>query len=638
MSNQSNNTHDPYHNVDHKKTILSHSQVKERNEAMRDYSKHLNKRVGGGRFGVYLGSHAQDRMGTVKRIWRYLGHYRAGLVIVAIAIMITSILAIFVPWLFAYAIDNYILEKDFVGAYRIGAYIVIVGLLNGIVRYFGRYLLTVISQQTVAKIRQDAFDNLQNLPVSYYDTNQPGTIVSRITNDVDLISNSLSQVVSQLIASFITLIGSLIMMFVVNWALALVALVFVPVMVVFTMAIGKRTKKEFTSQQKHLGNLNSIIEESISGLDNIKLYSLEENVKEEFYETNGKLRHASFRAQLMAGLVMPTINFMNNLIYVMIVFVGGLLKVSGRIAVTIGDISAVTQYARQFVQPISNLAQLFGTLQQGIAGAERVFELIDETDEYVNDGEEDVTHLKGHIVFDDVTFGYDETPVLHNVSFDAHEGKVTAIVGPTGSGKTTIINLFNRFYDINNGEITIDGKPINTLKKDPFRQRVGVVLQDTSLFSGTVYENIAYGNHEADKDAVIEASKLANAHDFIMKLPKGYDTVVREGGKNFSHGERQLISIARTILSDPDILILDEATSNVDTRTEFKIQHSMRNLMANRTSFVIAHRLQTIRDADQILVLKDGHLIEAGHHDDLLKRKGFYHDLYTTQFKDLVIE
>ncbi|MEC9484433.1 MAG: ABC transporter ATP-binding protein [Candidatus Izemoplasma sp.] len=638
MSNESNQQHDPYKDVNHKKTILTHSQVKERNEAMKDYSKHLNKRVGGRRFGVYLGSHAQDRIGTIKRIWHYLGNYRIGLIIVAIAIMITSILAIFVPWLFAYAIDNYILTKDFIGAYRIGAYIVIVGLLNVIVRYFGRYLLTVISQQTVAKIRQDAFDNLQNLPVSYYDTNQPGTIVSRITNDVDLISNSLSQVVSQLIASFITLVGSLIMMFVVNWALALVAILFIPVMVIFTMKIGKRTKKEFTAQQKHLGNLNSIVEESITGLDNIKLYSLEDTVMDEFTETNSKLRLASFKAQLMAGLIMPTINFMNNLIYVMIVFVGGLIKLSGRIAITIGDISAVTQYARQFVQPISNLAQLFGTLQQGIAGAERVFELIDEDDEYVNDGELDVEHLKGHIIFDNVTFGYDETPVLKNVSFNALEGEVTAIVGPTGSGKTTIINLFNRFYDIDGGTITIDEKSIDILQKDAFRKRIGVVLQDTSLFSGSVYDNIVYGNHKASKDEVIEASKLANAHDFIMKLPKGYDTLVREGGKNFSQGERQLISIARTILSDPDILILDEATSNVDTRTEFKIQESMRNLMANRTSFVIAHRLQTIRDADQILVLKDGQLIESGDHHALLSQKGFYYDLYTTQFKDLVTE
>jgi ATP-binding cassette subfamily B protein len=514
-----------------------------------------------------------------------------------------------------------------------------VAVLNSFVRYFGRYLLTVISQETVQKIRQDAFDNLQRLPVKYYDQNQPGTIVSRLTNDVELISNSLSQVTSQLIASAITLLGSLIMMFIVNWALSLMVLAFVPLMIFITAKIGKKTKKGFIAQQKHLGNLNGIIEESISGMDIVKLYSLQPKFEKHFDDTNDKLKHASFKAQFFAGIVMPIINFLNNLIYVFIVFVGGLIKILGWAAITIGDISAISQYARQFVQPISNLAQLFNTLQQGLAGAERVFELIDEETEYETDGDAVVEHLKGHVVFNDVTFGYEpDKTVLKNISFDAEKGKIIAIVGPTGSGKTTIINLLNRFYDINHGTIEVDGKNIKSYLKDDYRKRVGVVLQDTSLFSGTVYENIHYGNQMASKEDVIEASKLANAHDFIMKLPDGYDAPIFEGGKNFSHGERQLISIARTILSNPDILILDEATSNVDTRTEFRIQESMKVLMQNRTSFVIAHRLQTIRDAHKIIVIKDGELIESGHHDDLLHEKGFYYDLYTTQFKDLIIE
>ena len=334
---------------------------------------------------------------------------------------------------------------------------------------------------------------------------------------------------------------------------------------------------------------------------------------------------------------MPVINFMNNLIYLVIVAIGGLLYITGRVAITIGDISAITAYARQFIRPIANIAQLFNALQQGIAGAERVFSLIDEEDEYVNDGIVSVDEFKGCVEFNDVTFGYvKDKIVLKNISFKAETGKAVAIVGPTGSGKTTIINLLNRFYDINSGSIEIDHKNIMEYKKDDLRKKIGVVLQDTNIFSATVYDNIVYGDLSATKEEVIVAAQMANAHDFIMKLPDGYESEVYEGGQNFSQGERQLISIARTILSNPDILILDEATSNVDTRTEFKIQESMRTLMKGRTSFIIAHRLQTIRDAHKILVIHDGELIESGTHGELLDKEGFYYELYTTQFHDLV--
>jgi ATP-binding cassette subfamily B protein len=328
---------------------------------------------------------------------------------------------------------------------------------------------------------------------------------------------------------------------------------------------------------------------------------------------------------------------MNNFIYLIIVSIGGLLAIAGKVAITVGDISAITMYARQFIQPIANLAQLFNSLQQGLAGAERVFALIDEEDEYVGDGEIEVDKFNGCVQFSNVTFGYEKDKiVLNDITFEAPAGETVAIVGPTGSGKTTIINLLNRFYDIDSGSIEIDNKNIKTYKKDDLRKKIGVVLQDTSLFSGTVYENIVYGDLTASKDEVIEASKMANAYDFIMKLPHGFDSEVYEGGQNFSQGERQLISIARTILSNPDILILDEATSNVDTRTESKIQKSMLTLMKGRTSFVIAHRLQTIRNAHKIIVIKEGLLIESGTHSELLEHKGFYYDLYTTQFKDLV--
>lgn len=624
-------------NINHKEVILNKQDIIKRNEENKDYSKIMSKSKGGhgpGR-GMYLGKNASNRKGTIVRLWNYLGKFRYGLLTVVLATIITSSLAIFIPRLFGIALDD-LLERDYDAALIMAIIIVGVAGLTSIVRFVSRYVMTIISQRTVKKIRQDAFDKLQLLPVNYYDKNQSGDIVSRITNDVDLISNSLANVANQLIASLITLVGSLIMMFIVNWMLALVVLLFVPLMVLITMKIGKKTRKGFTAQQKHLGLLNGIIEESISGIRVIKLYGQEKNTITEFKNKNTELKDAGLKAQILAGIVMPIINFMNNLIYLIIIAVGGLFIIVFKAAMTVGDLASITMYARQFVQPIAQLAQLFNTLQQGLAGAERVFTLIDEADEYVEDGEESVTKFEGYVNFNDVTFSYDKkVDVLKNISFDVEKGKVIAIVGPTGSGKTTIINLLNRFYDIDKGSISIDNKDIETYKKDDLRKRIGVVLQDTYLFSGSVLQNIVYGDLKASQEMVETAAKLANAHDFIMKLPNGYQSEVYEGGQNFSHGERQLISIARTILSNPDILILDEATSNVDTRTEFKIQESMKTLMKGRTSFVIAHRLQTIRNANKILVIKDGMLIESGTHHELLDERGFYHELYTTQFKDL---
>lgn len=629
---------DPYRNTDHKTVILNKHDIKLRNEKNKDYTKQLNQ-VSGGRHGVYLGKNASDRNGTIRRLWGYIGHYKTAMIIIVFAMVLQSLLSVMLPMLFATAIDDYILVYDFSGAYKIGGIIVIIAIFTAVIRFTGRYIMTIVAQKTVAKIRKDAFDKLQQLPVSYYDQNQSGDIVSRITNDVDLISNVLAQFVLEVITSVVTLIGALIAMFIVNWALAFVVIVFVPIMVIFTTKIAKITRKGFISQQKYLGNLNGIVEESVSGIKNIKLYSSEEDVIAEFEEVNQNLRDAGYKAQVAAGMIMPIINFLNNFIYVLITVFGGFLSITGRIAVSVGNISAITQYARMFIQPISNLAQLFNTLQQGLAGAERVFTLIDMPTEYENDGTIKVDKFEGHVEFRDVTFGYEkDKTVLNGISFNAEIGKTVAIVGPTGSGKTTIINLMNRFYDVDKGTILIDNIPINDYRKDDLRRNIGVVLQDTKLFSGTVYDNIVYGNLDATKEEVISATKLANAHDFIVRLTHGYQSEVYEEGTNFSQGERQLISIARTILSNPDILILDEATSNVDTRTEFKIQESMKTLMKGRTSFVIAHRLQTIRNASKIIVIKDGTLIESGNHHELLLKKGFYHDLYTTQFKDLVLE
>ncbi len=630
---------DPYKDLNHKEVLLDKKAIKRRNELTKDYSKQMNKMSqGGGRHRVYLGSNATDRKQTIKRLWDYLGRYKSGLITVFVSLLLASLASVVLPLIFGNAIDA-ISNLEFTEAYTYGAYIIILAAIYGIISFIGKYTMEVISQNTVAKIRKDAYDKLQTLPVRYYDQNQAGDIVSRLTNDVDLISNILANFVTQVVTSVITLVGSLAMMFYLNWLIALMVIIFVPLMAWFTSAISKRTRKGFIAQQKHLGNLNGIIEENISGLKVVKLYGQEDHNLQEYHETNMKLRDAGFKAQVFAGFIMPVINFMNNFIYVLIVMVGAYFFVGGYFAITVGIITSLTQYARQFVQPISNLGQLFNTLQQGLAGAERVFTLIDEESEYQEDGEYEVTSFKGKVEFKHVDFGYtEEKQVLKDITFTAKEGEIVAIVGPTGSGKTTIINLMNRFYDIDRGEILIDNKNIQQYKKDDLRKNIGIVLQDTKLFAGTVLENIVYGDLTASNEDVEKAAILANAHDFIMKLPHGYDSEVMEEGKNFSQGERQLISIARTILSNPDVLILDEATSNVDTRTEFKIQKSMRTLMKNRTSFVIAHRLQTIRNANKILVIKDGELIESGDHHELLKEKGFYYDLYTTQFKDLVLE
>lgn len=628
-------------NINHRETLLTKEEVKKRNESNKDITKSMNyQRMGRGPGGsVYLGQKASNKKATIQRVWNYLDKYRAGVVVVFIMTIITSGLAVYIPYLISDAINLYIETSNFQGAYDIAILIAIIAAITSLTRLIGRVVMVTISEKTVKKIRTDAFSNLQNLHVSYYDKKQAGEIASRITNDIDLISNSLSQVVNELFSSFVTIIISLVFMFLINWILAIVVILFVPLMVLITMKVGKLTRKGFIAQQKHLASLNGIIEESISGLKVLKLYTQEKQTIKEFKTKNDELRNASFKAQVWAGIIMPIILALNNVIYLVIIIIGAMMMLMTNIALRVGDIAGITMYARQFVQPISNLAQMFNVIQQGLAGAERVFQLIDEEDEYQNDGEYKVEHLKGDVEFQNVTFGYTpETTVLHNISFTAEEGKTVAIVGPTGSGKTTIINLLNRFYHINEGDILVDGNSIYNYQKDPLRNKIGVVLQDTNLFTGTVLDNIKYGNQMATMEEIIEAATLANAHDFIMKLPNGYDSEVTEGGQNFSQGERQLISIARTILSNPDILILDEATSNVDTRTEYRIQKSMDTLMKNRTSFVIAHRLQTIRNAHKILVIKDGYLIEEGTHQELLKEKGFYYDLYKAQFKDLVVE
>ena len=572
---------------------------------------------------------------TIKRLLSYMGVFKLALLFIILMTMAATFLNLLIPTLFSVALDDYILLFDFTGVYRIGFMILGIALINSFVRFLGRFIMARISQRVIKQIRKDAFDSLMKAPVEYYDKQGSGDIVSRISNDIELISNSLGQTILEVINSSIVLVGAAVLMIRLNWALSLVVFIFIPIMVIFTIKITKKTRLGFKAQQIHLASLNGIIEENISGLKVVKLYNQEPAFTEEFKDENDKLKQAGFMAQFYAGIVWPFIHFMNNIIYLSVIALGAFLYlIYGASFVSIGQIAGVSQYSRQFIIPISNLSQLFNALMQGIAGAERVFELIDETSEYEKDGNQSIDKFKGDIAFNHVSFGYNEDViVLDDISFEAKQGEIIAIVGPTGGGKTTTIKLLNRFYDVNEGEILIDNHNIKDLKIDELRKRIGIVLQDTHLFKGTVFENIHYGDLKANEEAVYEASKMANAHDFISKLPQGYDTLVYEGGQNFSQGERQLISIARTLLNNPDLLILDEATSNIDTRTEAKIQKSMERLMEGRTSIVIAHRLQTIQKADKIIVINHGKLIEQGSHKALLEEKGFYYHLYQSQFE-----
>ena len=616
-----------------KTKILNKQALNEKLRKEIDLNDSRNRPTGGGHNTPGLAQPKQIKE-TLKRLLGYMGVYKYAVFLIFIMLFIATSLALLVPILFARAIDEYIYFLDFTPVYRIAVIIIFLALFNSLVRFVSRFIMVRISQRVVKKIRSDAFGQLMKAPMKHYDKMDAGDIVSRLSNDLELISNSLGQVILEVINSSIVIVGSLVLMFYLNWALGLIVIVFMPIMVLFTVKISKKTRKGFKAQQTHLAKLNGIIEENISGLKTVKLYNQETPFIEEFSLENDKLKEAGFSAQFYSGLVWPFIHFMNNLMFLTVVAVGAALYLRYDALVTIGQIAGVGQYSRQFMMPIANLAQLFNTLMQGIAGAERVFELIDADNEYALDGTKAIDKFSGSIEFRHVDFSYDSHElILKDITFSAKSGQVIAIVGPTGGGKTTTIKLINRFYDVQSGEILIDEAPIKDYKIDALRKRIGVVLQDTHLFKGTVLENIRYGDLKAHDAQAIEAAKMANAHDFISKLPKGYQTEIYEGGQNFSQGERQLISIARTLLNNPDLLILDEATSNVDTRTEAKIQDSMKTLMQGRTSIVIAHRLQTIKAADKILVIHNGALIESGNHETLLEEKGFYYGLYKAQFE-----
>ncbi|RIX50229.1 ABC transporter ATP-binding protein [Paenibacillus nanensis] len=575
---------------------------------------------------------SKDAKGTLRRIWGYLKLQRHALIAVVACTALTSLFALLGPYFIGKIIDDYIVPRQYDGILRMGLILLCIYALGAIFTWIQQYTASSLSQNTVRDMRQDLFQQYQRLPVPFFDQRTHGELMSRATNDITNVSNTLNQTVVQLISSLLMLAGSVAMMLSLSLWMTLVTLLTVPLIAYITKRITKYTKTFFSEQQKCLGEVNGFVQENISGLKVVKVFGRESGSVERFREINERLRSVSIKAQSLSGSMGPIMNAMRNLSFVIIAVFGGIFAYHDLI--TIGIIVSFLNYSNQFSQPINQLANQYNLLQSAIAGAERVFEVMNQEPETRGTDERGTGyHVKGDVVFEKVTFGYKpEVEVLKNVSLHASPGQMIALVGPTGAGKTTVINLLTRFYDIQDGRILIDGSDIRHIDKHSLRQQIGLVLQDAYVFSGTIRENIRYGRLDASDEEVEEAARLANADTFIRKLPDGYDTVLNAEGGNLSQGQRQLLTIARAVLADPAILILDEATSSVDTRTELHIQEAMKTLMKGRTSFVIAHRLSTIREADTILVMNNGEIIEQGSHEELLKRKGFYADLYLNQF------
>lgn len=576
----------------------------------------------------------KDIKGTIKRLLGYLIEKKFNIFIVFILCFVTTLISILGTRLNGYTIDKFIEIGDMKGLAFICIILVLMYLVNIFSTYYQNIVMVKISQRVSAKIRKELFTALQKLPLKYFDNNSSGDLMSRLTNDVDNINTTLSQSVTQLFSGIINVVGMLIAMLLLSPILTLIGMITVPLTFIATKTLAKKTQSFFVKQQRELGNLNGYIEEMVSGQKVVLLFSEEEKVKEEFSEINERLTKSAIIAQGVSSFMGPISNFINNISYLIISVVGGYLILKGS-GITVGIVFSFLLYMRNFTRPINEIMNLFNTIQGALAGAERVFEVIDEEKEKDKDNAVNIDNIEGHVELRGVTFSYSNgKEILKNVSLEAKKGEVIAIVGPTGAGKTTIVNLLTKFYDIDSGEILIDGKNIDEITRESLRKTVAMVLQDTYLFSETVSENIRYGRLDASDEEVIEAAKMADAHHFIKQLPQGYDTVLSDNGGNLSQGQRQLLAIARAILSNASILILDEATSSIDTRTEVLIQNAMLKLMEGKTTFVIAHRLSTIRNADKILALKDGEIIESGTHDELLAKEGFYANLYNSQFKN----
>jgi ATP-binding cassette subfamily B protein len=580
---------------------------------------------------------AGDPRRALTRLAMYLSPYRTTLAIVMVFVLAYISLGLLEPYLIGRAIDGYISTRQATGLARISLLLLIAYVLDNGFQGASSWLMARISQDALRRLRRDLFEHLQKLSIQFFDSHTAGELMSRLTNDIEAINQAVSQNVVSLVASVLSLIGILIAMFILNRWLALSAILVVPIMFWFTQFVARYTRKGFRSLQKELGEINSIMEESISGQRVVKAFRRSETAIERFRASNERVYAAGVYANTYALMLMPLTWVLGNFFVIVLVGLGGYLALQG--LVTVGMIATFIAYAQNFIQPLRQLANMYNSIQAALAGAERVFEIIDTPAEVDNAFDVPLAvPVRGEVHFNDVSFGYlPDQPILKRMTLEAKGGQTIALVGPTGAGKTTIINLLTRFYEINEGSISIDGADIRDVSKSDLRQRLGIVLQDTFLFADTVMENIRYGRLDATDEECIEAAKLADADHFVRQLPHGYETRLSERASNLSQGQRQLLSIARAILADPSILILDEATSSVDTRTEARIQKALLRLMEGRTSFVIAHRLSTIRDADKVIVINDGEIVEQGTHQQLLDAKGFFHHLYMSQFKGIAI-
>ena len=579
----------------------------------------------------------KNRKYVLRRLWNYLMHYKWLIFLALLLTILSNLFALIGPSLLGEAIDAMDIEKNgFVDLEKVFHYatlMVIFYILSSVFSYVLSRLMITIGKKIVYKMRQDAFDRLQSLPVGYFDSNTIGDIISKMSYDIDTINTSLSSDLIAICTSVITVVGSLIMMIIKAPILVLVFVITLPISLLFTRFMLKRTHKLFKARSQTLGDLNGYIEEMVTGNKTIKAYGQEEKVIEDFDRYNEIATDAAYKAEYYGSITGPGVNFVNNLSMSLICIFGSILYVFN--VLTLGAVSSFIQYARKFSGPINEIANIFVDIQSALAAGERVFNLIDAEVETL-DKKEAITldYVKGDVEFKNVKFGYlkDKT-IIKDLSFVAPSGKVVAIVGPTGAGKTTIVNLLMRFYDIDDGNIYLDNNDIYDIKRKDLRKSYAMVLQDTWLFQASVFENLSYSREDITLEDVIRVCKVARIHHFIERLPQGYDTILSEGGINISKGQRQLLTIARAMLLDAKMLILDEATSNVDTRTEIKIQEAMKKLMENKTCFIIAHRLSTIQNADLILVVKDGNIVEKGNHQELLKQNGFYKELYYSQFK-----
>ena len=589
------------------------------------------------------GEKAKDFKGTIKKLLVYLGNYRAGIVVVLIFAIGSTVFNIIGPKVLGKATTELaggLMAKvngtgglDFTKIGSILLFALGLYVISALFSFVQGWIMTGVTQKVCYRMRKEISEKIDRMPMRYFESRTVGEVLSRITNDVDTLGQGLNQSITQLITSVSTMIGVLVMMLTISPLMTLITIVILPISLLLISLVVKRSQKYFKKQQEYLGNVNGQVEEVYSGHLVVQAFNKQKDSIETFDRTNRKLYESAWKSQFLSGMMQPIMMFVGNLGYVAVAFSGAMLAIQG--VITIGDIQAFIQYVRNFTQPIQQIAQVMNMLQSMAAAAERVFEFLSEEEESLQPEHPlQPEKIEGNVTFDHVAFGYQEDKVIiHDFSADVTPGQKIAIVGPTGAGKTTMVKLLMRFYDVNSGAILVDGHNIREFNRHDLRNGFGMVLQDTWLFKGTIMENIRYGRLDATDEEVIAAAKAAHAHHFIQTLPGGYQMELNEEASNVSQGQKQLLTIARAILADNPIMILDEATSSVDTRTETRIQKAMDNLMKGRTSFVIAHRLSTIRDADLILVMKDGDIIEQGNHEELLARNGFYADLYNSQFE-----